>query len=114
MTIKETFSMPSNRQRTLSELFFKAAAYLALLLVLAPAIWIIAGVVYRAVPHWHWSVLWTTTAGANGGLENAILGTLVLMLGVLIVAGGVGVLAGIHLAELAKPRKNGKPSGSVL
>jgi phosphate transport system permease protein len=113
MTAKESFSMPSNRGRTINEFLFKAAAYAALLLVLVPAVWIIAGVVYRALPHWHWSVLWTTTTGTDG-LENAILGTLVLMLGVLIVAGSIGVLAGIHLAELAKPRKNGKPSGAIL
>jgi phosphate transport system permease protein len=113
MTTKESFTMPSNRGRTISEFVFKGAAYAALLLVLAPAVWILAGVVYRAAPHWHWSVLWTSTAG-TGGLENAILGTLVLMLGVLIVAGSVGVLAGIHLAELAKPKKNGKPSGAIL
>ena len=36
------------------------------------------------------------------------------MLGVLIIAGTIGVLAGIHLAELAKPRRNGKPSGGLL
>jgi phosphate transport system permease protein len=36
------------------------------------------------------------------------------MLGVLIIAGTIGVLAGIHLAELAKPRRNGKASGGPL
>ena len=106
--------MPSNRWRNISELSFKLAAYLALLVVLTPAVWIISGVVYRAVPHWQWSVLWTDTQGTNGGLENCILGTLVLMFGVLLVAGTTGVLAGIHLAELARPRKNGKPSGTIL
>jgi phosphate transport system permease protein len=34
--------------------------------------------------------------------------------GVLIIAGTIGVLAGIHLAELAKPRRNGKASGGFL
>jgi phosphate transport system permease protein len=36
------------------------------------------------------------------------------MLGVLILAGTVGVLAGIHLSEMAKIKKNGKASGGVL
>jgi len=101
-------------RRTLSTLLFRAGVYAALLAVLAPALWLLLGVVTRAVPHWQWNVLWTPTQGTNGGLENCILGTLVLMFGVLIVAGSIGILAGIHLAELARPRKSGKPSGAVL
>ncbi|HVA06638.1 MAG TPA: ABC transporter permease subunit, partial [Acidimicrobiales bacterium] len=50
----------------------------------------------------------------TGGLRDQILGTLVIMIGVLIIAGTVGVLAGIHLSELAKPRRNDKPSGGAL
>ena len=49
--------------------------------------------------------------GTGGGLKNALLGTLILMVGVLIIAGTIGVLAGIHLAELARPTRNGKASG---
>jgi|SRR6185437_6578330 len=93
---------------------FRIGTYLALLLVLGPAIWILGGVVARAVPHWRWDVLWTPTKGSSGGLEGAIIGTLILMLGVLIIAGSVGVLAGIHLAELARPRRSGKPGGGVM
>src|SRR6185437_3467035 len=74
---------------------FRIGTYLALLLVLGPAIWILGGVVARAVPHWRWDVLWTPTKGSSGGLEGAIIGTLILMLGVLIIAGSVDVLAGI-------------------
>jgi len=33
---------------------------------------------------------------------------------VLIVAGGIGILAGLYLAEFAKPRKSGKESGGLL
>jgi phosphate transport system permease protein len=106
--------MPSNRRRTVAGIVFQVGTYLALLLVVGPALWILLGVVVRAVPHWKWSVLTTPTKGTTGGLENAIIGTLILMVGVLIIAGTTGVLAGIHLAELAKPRRNGKASGGLL
>jgi phosphate transport system permease protein len=36
------------------------------------------------------------------------------MAGVLVVAGSIGVMAGIHLGELAKPRPNGKTGSSIL
>ena len=109
-----THAMPSTRRRTVVGVAFKIATYLALLLVIGPALWILIGVVVRAVPHWQWSVLTTHTKGTRGGLKNAIIGTLILMVGVLIIAGTIGVLAGIHLAELARPKRNGKASGGLL
>ena len=109
-----TQGMPSTRRRTVFGVVFKLGTYLGLLLVIAPALWILIGVVVRAVPHWQWSVLTTNTMGTGGGLKNAIIGTLILMVGVLIIAGTIGVLAGIHLAELARPRRNGKASGGLL
>jgi phosphate transport system permease protein len=93
---------------------FRTSTYVALLLVIAPATWLVISVVARAVPHWQWSVLWTPGQGTGGGLSNAILGTLMLMVGVFIIAGSIGVLAGLHLAELASPRRSGKASGGVL
>ena len=109
-----TQGMPSTRRRTVFGVAFKVGTYLGLLLVIGPALWILVGVVVRAVPHWQWSVLTTNTMGTGGGLKNAIIGTLILMVGVLIIAGTIGVLAGIHLAELARPRRNGKASGGLL
>jgi phosphate transport system permease protein len=109
-----TQGMPSTRRRTVFGVAFKLGTYLGLLLVIGPALWILLGVVVRAVPHWQWSVLTTNTQGTGGGLKNALIGTLILMLGVLIIAGTIGVLAGIHLAELARPRRSGKPSGGLL
>src|SRR5471030_2174368 len=100
-----TQGMQTHRRRTIAGIAFRVGTYVALLLVVGPALWILIGVVVRAVPHWQWSVLTTPTKGTTGGLENAIIGTLLLMVGVLIIAGTIGVLAGIHLAELAKPRR---------
>jgi phosphate transport system permease protein len=107
-------AMPSTRRRTAAGVAFMVGTYLALLLVVGPALWVLIGVVAHAVPHWKWSVLTTPTKGTTGGLENAIIGTLLLMLGVLVLAGTIGVLAGVHLSELAKPRRNGKAGGGIL
>jgi phosphate transport system permease protein len=107
-------AFPRTGARRAREAAFRAASLLALVLVVGPAMWLIVSVAVEAVPHWRWSVLTTLSQGTSGGLENALLGTLVIMLGVLVLAGSVGVLSGIHLAELARPRRNGSPSGSWL
>ncbi|MHB8220237.1 MAG: PstA family ABC transporter permease [Acidimicrobiales bacterium] len=91
----------SIRRRRRREVGFRAGTLVALALIIGPAAWILIGVVLRALPHWRWSVLVTTTQGAAGGLSNAIVGTLALMAGVLVVAGSLGVLAGVFLSELA-------------
>jgi phosphate transport system permease protein len=106
---------PGTRRRRVSTITWRVLTYVALVLIMAPAAWLLFGVLARALPHWHWSVLWTTLTPTGGGLRDQILGTLILMLGVFIVAGTIGVLAGIHLAELARPRRrSGKASGGPL
>jgi len=107
-------ALPGTGRRRFITIGFRVGTYLALLLIMGPVIWLLAGIISRAVPHFSWSVLTHPTTGESGGLENAIIGTLLLMLGVLIIAGGIGVLAGLHLAEFAKPRKSGKESGHLL
>ncbi len=73
---------------------------LAFLLICAPSISIIISVFHQAFPALGWSLLTRRTNGI--GIQNAILGTLLLLLGVLIIAGTVGVAAGIWLAEFAE------------
>jgi phosphate transport system permease protein len=77
---------------------------IALVLIIAPAIDIIVSILAHALPVLKPSLLTESTAGTQLGLQNAILGTLTLSLGVLIVAGTIGVLAGLYLAEFAPPR----------
>jgi phosphate transport system permease protein len=106
--------MPSAQRRGVLSFLFRLGTLLALALVLAPAAWLLVGVIGKAVPHWHWSVLWTPLKGDTGGLEGPLVGTIILMVSVLVVAGTVGVLAGIHLAELARMRHDGSQGGSWL
>src|SRR5580693_3897080 len=106
--------MPSTRRRRISGVGFRIYTYLSLLLILAPAAWLLISVVTHALPHWKWGVLTQPLKGQTGGLRDQILGTLIIMAGVLVMAGTVGVLAGIHLSELAKTRKSGKSGGTAL
>jgi phosphate transport system permease protein len=109
-----TTAIPPTARRRAFQVVFRLGTVLGLLFVIGPAIWLVLSVVIKALAHFKLSVLTHNTVGTSGGLENAIIGTLVLMAGVLIVAGGIGVLAGLHLSEFARPRRSGKASFGVL
>ena len=83
---------------------FWAGCVCSLAVVIGPTLWMLIGVVGRAWPVFHFSVLVQDTQGNGGGLRNAIIGTIVLGLGVTLVAGTVSVLAGIYLSEFATGR----------
>jgi len=94
---------PIARARRVRNGAWWAGCTLALLLVVAPVVWILEGVVEHAVAGWKWDVLWTTSTGIGGGLANAIVGTFVIMIGVALVAGSLGIGAGIYLVEFSHP-----------
>ena len=104
----------TTRRRRVSTITWRGLTYLALVLIMAPAAWLLLGVITRAWSHWQWSVLWTQLTPTGGGLRDQILGTLILMVGVFIVAGTIGVMAGIHLAEFSQPKKVGGRLGGPL
>ncbi len=76
----------------------------ALLLVVAPALAIIGSLLQQAWPVLTLHLLTTTTA--VDGLQNALLGTLVLCVGILVLAGPIGIAAGVYLAEFGPPARS--------
>jgi phosphate transport system permease protein len=72
--------------------------------VVIPVIVIIIQIVFTGVGAISWDFLSQTPsqAGKAGGIFPAILGTFYLMLGTIIVALPVGVMAGVYLSEYAR------------
>ncbi|HET9058717.1 MAG TPA: phosphate ABC transporter permease PstA [Acidimicrobiales bacterium] len=104
----DLYGPPSVRRRAANRVGW-GLCWASVALVVAPLISLIWGVLARALPGWHWSVLWTSGNGQGGGLANEIVGTLLITAGVGILAGTVGILSGVYLAEYATGR-----TGSVL
>jgi phosphate transport system permease protein len=93
----------ASRRKTVNALWW-TACFGCLATVIVPTLWMLIGVVSRALPVFHFSVLVEDSHGGGGGLRNAIVGTAVLGLGVMLVGGTVSVLAGIYLSEFATGR----------
>jgi phosphate transport system permease protein len=91
------------RRKTVNVVWW-TACFSCLALVIVPTLWMLIGVIGRALPVFHFSVLVEDSHGGGGGLRNAIVGTAVLGLGVMLVGGTVSVLAGIYLSEFATGR----------
>lgn len=95
--------MVGTRRKVVNALFW-VACVCCLAAVVVPTLWMLYEVIGRALPVFTWSVLVTDTRGNGGGLRNAIIGTVVIGVGVMLVGGTVSVLTGIYLSEFARGR----------
>jgi phosphate transport system permease protein len=98
---------PVSRRRKFGNLIFWAICLIALSLVIVPTVWLAAGVVIRAAPHFHFNVLWTATNSLSGGLFEPIVGTITITIAAMIVGGIISVLTGLYLSEFAAGRHRG-------
>jgi phosphate transport system permease protein len=95
------------RRRAGRDRLFWGVCTFAFLIIAAPTIAVLISVFHSALPSLGLSTFTKVQDGSAGGLQNAILGTLLLLVGVLIVGGTVGVGAGIYLAEFSSSRLGG-------
>jgi phosphate transport system permease protein len=93
-------------RRKVANWVFWALCFVALAVVIAPTIWLAGGIIYRAVPHFSFSVLTTRTSGTTGGLQNAVpdAGDHFRRAD---HGGVISVLTGLYLAEFAEGRHKG-------
>jgi phosphate transport system permease protein len=99
-------------RRKVSNAAFWVVCLLALGLVIVPTVWLAGGVLARAIPHFHMSVLWTRTNQLSGGLLQPLVGTVVITLAAMIIGGAISVLTGLYLTEFATGRHRGVLRGA--
>ncbi len=96
------------RRRQVGNILFWALCLIALALVITPTVWLAGGVLYRAIPNFHWNVLFTRTQPSlSGGLVQPILGTFAITIGAMVIGGVISVLTGLYLSEFASGRHRG-------
>lgn len=88
-------------KRMVSLYLFKSFAWLALIFGMFWLIWILATLVQHGLPGLHLSTFieMTQPPGSNGGLLNAIIGSLFITTLAILLGAPIGILIGLYLAE---------------
>lgn len=82
-------------------------AWMATALVIFGLIDMIGTIIVKGVASFRWDMLTTVTHGYGGGLQNAILGTIELVVISTVIAAPLGVLGGVYVSEFAHHRVAG-------
>jgi phosphate transport system permease protein len=101
---KHTVPPIALRRRIIDHLM-TGAAFLTVILVLAPLFAIFAYLVYRGIGSINWAFLTQTpkpVGEAGGGMANAIVGSVLILALASIIGVPIGVGAGIYLAEYGR------------
>jgi phosphate transport system permease protein len=81
-----------------------SVAWLAAALVLFALSNMVFTILIKGIQSFRWDMLFQVTAGNAGGLQNAILGTFLLIALSTVVAAPLGVLGGIYASEFSGTR----------
>jgi len=98
---------PRTRRRKLVNLFMQALATLAALSAVAVLVLVIVSVAQRAFGALTWDFFTKTAATfgeSGGGVANALVGTIVLVVVAAVMAIPVGILVAVYISEFAPPR----------
>ncbi len=94
--------MRGQARRRLVDQLMRALCYLAGAVAVFPLLDILYQIGARALPSMGSYLFTQPVSGNGGGLENAILGTLLLVGLGMLIAGPLGILGGIYLAEFGR------------
>ena len=105
MTTQATFNTSIYDKRKRQNLFGLSLSIFAMTIGLAFLLWILALLFYKGFSVLSLNLFFGTTPGPDsdgGGLSNAILGSLMIVLSCTLISTPIGVMAGIYLSEFGK------------
>lgn len=93
-----------SRRRKMKSMVGWMFAWLAAALVVFCLGDMLVTVLAKGFQSFHWNMLTTVTSGIAGGLQNAILGTLLLIVISIVISAPLGILGGIYVSEFSNSK----------